>query len=205
MLVAGVISVGVGIVGIVVPLLPTTPFLLIAAACFVRSSEKLHRWLTGHRWLGPYIRNYQEHRAITNRTRVVALLLLWGTLGYSAFALKPAGKTLSMTLRMAAEAHRRGAPCFVADSACPPILVDWNKNVAARLAPLPGLATGLLESNGPQHYRNWQRMLREHPCHGAPWLSAANGVFDLGRDFYDAGGGIFSPPDQSDHAGHSHV
>ena len=126
-------------------------------------------------------------------------------LGYSAFALKPAGKTLSMTLRMAAEAHRRGAPCFVADSACPPILVDWNKNVAARLAPLPGLATGLLESNGPQHYRNWQRMLREHPCHGAPWLSAANGVFDLGRDFYDAGGGIFSPPDQSDHAGHSHV
>ena len=84
---AGVVLIGVAIVGIVVPLLPTTPFLLLAAACFLRGSDRMHRWLTTHRWLGPYITNYQEHRAITNRARVAALLLLWGTLGYTAFGV----------------------------------------------------------------------------------------------------------------------
>ncbi len=90
----GVMLTGVAIVGIVVPLLPATPFLLLAAACFLRGSERLHRWLTAHRWLGPDIRNYQEHRAITNRARVVALLLLWSTLGYTAF-----GVVSNLTLR----------------------------------------------------------------------------------------------------------
>ena len=84
---AGVVLTGIAVVGIVVPLLPTTPFLLLAAACFLRSSDRLHRWLTTHRWFGPYIRNYQERRAITNRARVVALLLLWGTLGYTTFGV----------------------------------------------------------------------------------------------------------------------
>jgi len=87
LIIAGIISVAVGVVGIFVPLLPTTPFLLLAAACFLRSSERLHRWLTTHRWLGPFLRNYQEHRAITNRARVVVLLVLWGTLGYTAFGV----------------------------------------------------------------------------------------------------------------------
>ena len=84
---AGLMSAGIGIVGVFVPLLPTTPLLLLAAACFLRSSERLHRWLTTHRWFGSYIRNYQEYRGITNRTRVVALLLLWTSLGYSAFGI----------------------------------------------------------------------------------------------------------------------
>ena len=84
---AGIASIAVGIVGVFVPLLPTTPFLLVAAACFLRSSERLYRWLTTHRWLGPYVRNYHEDRAITNRARVAVLLLLWGTLGYTAFGV----------------------------------------------------------------------------------------------------------------------
>ena len=84
---AGIMFTGVAIAGIAVPLLPATPFLLLAAACFLRSSDRLHRWLTTHGWFGPYIRNYQEHRAITNRARVVALLLLWGTLGYTTFGV----------------------------------------------------------------------------------------------------------------------
>ncbi len=84
---AGVLLTAVGLVGIVVPLLPTTPFLLLAAACFLRSSDRMYRWLTTHRWFGSYIRNYHEHRAITSRARIVALVVLWGTLGYTTFGL----------------------------------------------------------------------------------------------------------------------
>lgn len=83
----GVLSVGLATAGVFLPLLPTTPFLLLAAACFIRSSDRLYRWLTGHRWFGPYIRGYREHKAITRRARLVALLLLWGTLAYSAIAV----------------------------------------------------------------------------------------------------------------------
>jgi uncharacterized membrane protein YbaN (DUF454 family) len=83
----GVVCVGLAIAGIFLPLLPTTPFLLLAAASFVRSSDRLHRWLITHRWFGPYIRNYREHRAITRRAKVVTLLLLWGTLAYGVVAV----------------------------------------------------------------------------------------------------------------------
>jgi len=81
----GGISVALGTVGIVVPLLPTTPFLLLAAACFVRSSDKLYEWLISHRLFGSYIRNYREHRAVTWQTKVFTLLLLWAAICYSAF------------------------------------------------------------------------------------------------------------------------
>jgi uncharacterized membrane protein YbaN (DUF454 family) len=80
----GLVSVAVGVIGIFVPLLPTTVFLLIGAACFARSSDRLHDWLLGHRWLGPYIRNYREHRGITQRARVLNLVALWVVIGYSA-------------------------------------------------------------------------------------------------------------------------
>ncbi len=81
--VCGLVAVILGIVGIVVPLLPTTPFLLLAAACFLRSSERLYRWLITHRWFGPYIRNYREYHALPLRTKVGTLALLWGALGYA--------------------------------------------------------------------------------------------------------------------------
>lgn len=80
----GAVALGLGILGIFVPLLPTTPFLLLAAAAFVRSSKSLHDWLLNHRWFGTYIRNYREHRAITLRAKVSTLTLLWGTIGYTA-------------------------------------------------------------------------------------------------------------------------
>jgi hypothetical protein len=81
---AGILSLGLGTVGIFLPLLPTTPFLLLAAACFIRSSGRLYQWLIHHRWFGAYIRNYREHRAMTLRAKVVALVLLWGVIGSSA-------------------------------------------------------------------------------------------------------------------------
>lgn len=79
----GTLSLGLGLVGIVVPLLPTTPFLLLAAMCFARSSDRLYEWLINHRWFGSYIRNYQAHRAITKQAKIVTLSLLWGTIGYA--------------------------------------------------------------------------------------------------------------------------
>jgi len=84
LVVAGLLAVIIGVVGIVVPLLPTTPFLLLGAACFIRSSDRLYAWLLGHPWLGSYIRNYRERRAMTRNAKILALLLLWTTIGYSA-------------------------------------------------------------------------------------------------------------------------
>ena len=86
----GIVAVGLGAIGVFVPLLPTTPFLLLAAACFIRSSERLYTWLMHHQWFGSYIRNYREYRAITLRAKVVTLVLLWATIGYSALAVASA-------------------------------------------------------------------------------------------------------------------
>ncbi len=114
-------------------------------------------------------------------------------MGYGAVALKAIAKTLSMTMKVARLAHAKGVPCFCADLTVNPILVDWNKNVAARLAPFPDLGLGLIETNGHQNYRNWATMLRHHPCAGASWTKTVNGVFHLDKDFYDRSGGIFLP------------
>jgi len=83
----GVIAVGLGVAGVFLPLLPTTPFLLLAAACFFRSSERLYAWLIHHKWFGSFIRHYREHRAIPLRAKVVTLMLLWGVIGYTAFGI----------------------------------------------------------------------------------------------------------------------
>lgn len=84
---AGTLALLLGVVGIVVPLLPTTPFLLLAAACYLRSSERLYHWLLGHRRLGPPIRNYREHRAVSLRAKVLSLTALWAAIGYSGLVV----------------------------------------------------------------------------------------------------------------------
>ena len=112
-------------------------------------------------------------------------------LGYSAVALKPAGKTLSQSVLLAAEAMDRGVACFVADSACVPMLVEWNKVFAAHLPPLPGLEAGLLESNGEQNYANWADLVAEHPMSGAPWIEARRGTWTLDDGFFAVSGGVF--------------
>jgi L-alanine-DL-glutamate epimerase-like enolase superfamily enzyme len=114
-------------------------------------------------------------------------------LGYGAIALKPIAKTLSMSFRIAQLAFERGVPCFCADLTVNPVLVDWNKTLAARLAPLPGMTAGILENNGFQNYRDWDRMTTYHPCHGAAWTKSARGVFTLSEDFYAQSGGLFLP------------
>jgi len=84
LIILGTLSLGLGIIGAFLPLLPTTPLLLVSAACYLRSSEKMYRWLLSHRWLGPLIRNYRQHQAMTSKHKIFTLVLLWATIGYSS-------------------------------------------------------------------------------------------------------------------------
>jgi L-alanine-DL-glutamate epimerase-like enolase superfamily enzyme len=113
-------------------------------------------------------------------------------MGYKAIALKPIAKTFSMSLKIAQLAHERGVPCFCADLTVSPLLVEWNKNVAARLAPFPGLGLGLVETNGHQNYRNWETMRSYHSAPNAPWAQTKRGVFELDADYYARSGGVFA-------------
>ena len=81
-IVLGTITLVLGIIGIFLPLLPTTPFLLLSAALYFRSSSRLYEWLLSHKYLGPYIRNFREHKAIPLRAKVVSVSLVWATLLY---------------------------------------------------------------------------------------------------------------------------
>lgn len=114
-------------------------------------------------------------------------------MGYRVLALKPIAKTLSLTLKMLQAANRAGIPCFCADLTVNPIQVEWNKNVAARLAPLPGFQYPMFETNGAQNYRRWAQLLAYHPCAGAEWLPLRQGFFELTEKFYQQSGGIFLP------------
>ena len=87
LVVAGSLCIVLAVLGVFLPLLPTTPFLLLASACYVRSSERLHGWLMGNRLLGGYIRNFKERRGIPLRGRVVTVVLLWLPLLYSVYRL----------------------------------------------------------------------------------------------------------------------
>ena len=84
LIIIGTISLILGSIGIILPLLPTTPFLLLSAACYLRSSQQLHKWLINHRILGPYINNY-EHGAMTLKAKIFVLGLLYLSIGHLIF------------------------------------------------------------------------------------------------------------------------
>lgn len=81
----GILSLGLGILGIFIPGLPTTPFLLLAAILFVRSSSRLYEWLVNNRYLGKYIRNYRKQRGMSRRQKIYALALMWVMILLSVF------------------------------------------------------------------------------------------------------------------------
>lgn len=87
LLFSGFFSLGLGILGVFLPLLPTTPFLLLSAACFARSSHKFHKKLLENRWFGFYIKNYMEGMGIPLREKVLSITLLWITISYSSLFL----------------------------------------------------------------------------------------------------------------------
>jgi uncharacterized membrane protein YbaN (DUF454 family) len=87
MVAGGVICVILGVIGIVLPVLPTTPFFLLAAFLFLRSSQRMYRWLLTHKLFGNYIRNYIHHRAIGKGVKAFTLFLLWGTILYSIYLM----------------------------------------------------------------------------------------------------------------------
>ncbi|HJN28615.1 MAG TPA: YbaN family protein [Candidatus Latescibacteria bacterium] len=89
LLVVGTMSVIAGLIGILLPLVPTTPFLLLAAWCFARSSPRFYRLLLGNRWLGPYIRNYREGRGLTMAAKVSTLVVLWLAIASTVWFIAP--------------------------------------------------------------------------------------------------------------------
>lgn len=86
-LVGGILLVAIGVIGIFLPVLPTTIFLILASACFVKSSPKANEWLRNHKILGVYLKNYQDKTGLTIKSKVINIIFLWITISVSAFLL----------------------------------------------------------------------------------------------------------------------
>jgi len=83
LVVSGTFFLVLGIIGIFIPLIPTTPFLLLAASCYVRGSKKFYNWLIKNRWLGEYIKNYQDGKGIPLNIKIISIMFLWITIIFS--------------------------------------------------------------------------------------------------------------------------
>lgn len=86
-LVGGILLLAIGVIGIFLPVLPTTIFLILASACFVKSSPKANEWLRNHKILGVYLKNYQDKTGLTIKSKVINIIFLWITISVSAFLL----------------------------------------------------------------------------------------------------------------------
>jgi len=108
LLTAGLLCLALGALGVFLPLLPTTPFLLLAAACFSRSSRRMHAWLLSNRLFGPILRDWEERRAIQRRIKVVATVLMLALISYPLgfLAIPMLGKALALTSVL-------GVLCFI--------------------------------------------------------------------------------------------
>ena len=89
LIIAGGISLGLGILGMFLPVIPTTPFLLLTAWCWLKGSPRLHQWLMSHPRLGPYIKDFQENRQIPLRVKTVSIATLWLTITASIILVHP--------------------------------------------------------------------------------------------------------------------
>lgn len=89
LLFSGVLFLFLGIIGVFIPILPTTPFLLLSAACFARSSKKFYHWLLTNKWFGSYIKNYHEGKGITLPAKIIVISLLWMTILGSILLISP--------------------------------------------------------------------------------------------------------------------
>ena len=87
--VLGTISFAIACIGVVLPILPTTPFLLLAVACYLRSSKRMYNWLLNHKLFGQYIKNYLEGKGMCLRAKLISLAFLWTIIAYSALFVMP--------------------------------------------------------------------------------------------------------------------
>ncbi len=103
----GLISLFLAILGIFLPLLPTTPFLLLSAALFMKSSTRLYNWLMNHKYLGKYLQNYIHHKTISVKTKISAISLLWITILISVIFLieKAVIKIVLLAIAIAVTIH----------------------------------------------------------------------------------------------------
>lgn len=103
----GILCLLLGVIGIFLPLLPTTPFFLLAAGCFFRSSDRLYAWLLNHKLFGKRIKYYRVYKAISLRSKLFSIALLWLTIGYSAFFVVQALwlKIVLLLIAVAVSAH----------------------------------------------------------------------------------------------------
>ena len=85
--VCGCLSVALGVIGIFLPVLPTTPFLLLAAACFARSSKRFYLWLVLHPKLGPWVRDYLDGQGLPLKGKIWALVLMWTSISFSMWVV----------------------------------------------------------------------------------------------------------------------
>jgi uncharacterized protein len=85
LIIAGVLSLVLGVIGAFVPLLPTVPLVLLAAYCFGRSSERLHQWLLHHRYFGPIIDSFQAGKGIPKRVKYRTIAIIWLSMGFSCW------------------------------------------------------------------------------------------------------------------------
>jgi len=104
---SGFLLVGIGVLGIFLPVLPTTIFLILASACFMKSSPKANEWLKNNKWLGPYLRNYQEKAGLTIKSKIVLISILWISILFSAFVLtdNPAIRILLLLIAFGVTIH----------------------------------------------------------------------------------------------------
>ena len=89
LILAGCACLGLGVMGVILPILPTTPFLLLAAICFAHSSERFYVWLLTNRFFGQYIRDWRENRGLTVATKLWVIFVLVATIALSAFYFVP--------------------------------------------------------------------------------------------------------------------
>ncbi len=96
LLAMGWLAVFLGVLGIVLPVLPTTPFILLAAACFAKSSPKFYQWLLNHKYFSQMIIDYQKYRGVSRKVKIRAISCMWFTMSLSAFIMAKPWLTLCL-------------------------------------------------------------------------------------------------------------
>jgi len=107
MKIAGTVFLIIGGIGIVLPLLPTTPFVLLALACYAKSSKTLYNWLIYNKWFGEYIKNWHDGKGLPVKTKILTIAFLFLTIGYSAAFVVPylIGKAFLVIIAICVSIH----------------------------------------------------------------------------------------------------